>query len=69
MNKLLIILSTLIVIMGLVWYFKSTIPAERNDSVTYNKGAGVWWDTTFEKPWFACKSKTTGTSYALAIAA
>ena len=46
MNKLLIILAILIVIMGLVWYFKSTVPAERNDSVTYNKGAGVWWDTT-----------------------
>ena len=46
MKKLILIFAMSVVILGTVWYFRSTTPTERNDTVIYNKGAGVWWDTT-----------------------
>ena len=58
MNKLFLILSILIVLLGIVIYFKSTIPVNRQDSISYSKGAGVWWDTTLwsnvktDRDWF-----------------
>ena len=55
MKKLILIFAVSVVILGTVWYFKSTTPAERNDTVQYNKGAGVWWDTTM---WANVKTDT-----------
>ena len=55
MKKLILIFAMSVVILGTVWYFKSTTPAERNDTVQYNKGAGVWWDTTM---WANVKTDT-----------
>ena len=55
MKKLIFIFAMSVVILGTVWYFKSTTPAERNDTVQYSKGAGVWWDTTM---WSNVKTDT-----------
>ena len=48
MKKLILIFAMSVVILG-------TVPAERNDTVQYNKGAGVWWDTTM---WANVKTDT-----------
>ena len=47
MKKLILIFAMSVVILGTVWYF--------NDTVQYNKGAGVWWDTTM---WANVKTDT-----------
>lgn len=42
MKKLILTLAASVVVMGSVLYFKSTTLTERNDTVEYSNGAGVW---------------------------
>lgn len=55
MKKLILTLAASVVVMGSVLYFKSTTLTERNDTVEYSNGAGVWWDTTM---WSNVKAET-----------
>lgn len=46
MNKLIIILAVMLVVLGCVWFFKSTTPTEeRNDTVNITED-DKWWDTS-----------------------
>lgn len=46
MNKLGIILASLIIVFSVSWYLKPTTPKERNMELSYNEEEGQWWDTS-----------------------
>lgn len=46
MNKLLIILIGMLIVLGCIWYFKSSAPAERHSDAVYDETLGQWWSTS-----------------------